>query len=193
MIEEEIKSEKDLEEDNKPKKKSEAMQYAISIFIALILGLLCKNFVLGRADVDGPSMLSTLHDKDVLFVEKISLYTNSITKGKIVIFDSHNERNEIFVKRVIATAGDTIELIDGKVFLNGNELKEPYLDSKTVTRQGNFLRDDIVYKVPAGCVFVMGDNRENSLDSRVIGPVKLKDVKGHVILRAYPFNSIRTF
>lgn len=175
------------------RKKSEVKEYVISIVVALILALLCKNFVFARADVDGPSMLSTLHDKDVLFVEKISLYTHSVKKGQIIIFDSHNELNEIFVKRVIATAGDTVQVSNGKVFLNGTELKEPYLDPMTVTREGNFLKEDMVYKVPSGYIFAMGDNRENSLDSRSIGAIKVSDLKGHVVLRAYPFNSFRTF
>lgn len=174
-------------------KKNIYKSYIFTFLIVLCLGLLCKNYVFARADVDGKSMENTLHNKDILFVEKISLYTNSISKGNIIIFDSHNKRKEIFVKRVIATSGDTIKISNGKVYLNDTKLYEPYLKPKTFTSPGDFLKENESYKVPKGYVFVMGDNRGDSLDSRIIGPVKISSIIGHVFIRTFPFKEFRAF
>lgn len=181
--------------DNKKSKniKKEVMGYVISIGITIVVALLFRAYVFARANVDGPSMMSTLKDKDVIFVEKLSLYTNSIKKGEIVTFDSGNANHDTYVKRVIATGGDEIELRNGKVYLNDKELKEDYLDPNTKTDGGTFLHENQKYKVPNGYIFALGDNRKVSLDSRYIGPVSLKALNGHVIFRLYPFNSIKTF
>lgn len=173
--------------------KSKVLEYLISIAAAFIIAFAFRQYVFARADVDGQSMQSTLHDKDVIFVEKLSLLSHNFKRGQIVIFNSHNYEDDIYVKRVIGIEGDEIQLKDGKVFLNGNELKENYLDPGTVTNAGPFLHENEKYKVEKGQVFVLGDNRGNSQDSRTIGPVSVKDIKGHVIVRVYPLSKIRTF
>jgi len=174
-------------------KKSQFKDYAISIIVAIVIALTFRNYVFARADVDGESMYSTLNNKDVLFVEKLSLLTHNINKGQIIIFDSKNPTNDIYVKRVIATAGDQIEVKNGKVYINNKELAEPYLDKNVITNPGPFLTANQLYTIKPGYIFVMGDNRGNSVDSRILGPISVKDVKGHVILRAYPFNTLRFF
>lgn len=189
-----------MEEENKEKNtkkkkstKKEIIEYIVSLGVAVIVALLFRTYVFARANVDGPSMLSTLKNKDVIFVEKLSLYTNSIKRGEIITFDSGNQTHDTFVKRVIGVAGDEIELENGKVYLNGKELKENYLDKNTPTQGGSFLKENQKYKVPSGYIFVMGDNRRVSLDSRYLGPISLKALNGHVILRAYPFNTMKIF
>lgn len=167
--------------------------YAVSIITALTIALLLRNYVFARADVDGRSMESTLFDKDVIFVEKLSVLTGKIKRGEIVIFDANNANKDIYVKRVIGVEGDEIQIKEGKVFLNGAPMKEEYLDINTNTYPGSFMTKDKVYKVEKGYVFVLGDNREHSKDSREIGPVNIKDVKGHTILRIYPFKQFRLF
>ncbi|WP_234121711.1 signal peptidase I [Clostridium hydrogenum] len=181
--------------DNEKNKnvKKEIAQYVITIGIAIAISLLFRTYVFARANVDGSSMVSTLKNKDVLFVEKISLYTKNIKKGEIVTFNSGDSAHETFVKRVIATAGDEIELNSGKVYLNGKVLKESYLDPNTYTGGESFLHENQSYKIPNGYIFVLGDNRSISKDSRDFGPVSLKALNGHVILRAYPFDKIKTF
>lgn len=183
-------------EKEKKKSKSkgaEIRDYVISIGIAIAIALLFRSFVFARANVDGPSMMSTLKDKDVIFVEKLSLYSKSIKRGEIVTFDSGNPTHDTYVKRVIGVAGDELEIKNDKVYRNGEVLKEPYLDSGMKTLGGNFLGVNKKYKVPEGYIFVMGDNRTVSLDSRILGPISLKALNGHVVLRAYPFNTIKTF
>ncbi|MCM8709774.1 signal peptidase I [Clostridium sp. SYSU_GA19001] len=178
---------------SKSNKKNTARDYVISILLAVIIALAFRTYVFARADVDGESMMSTLHDKDVIFVEKLSLLTHSIKRGQIIIFNSHNSADDIYVKRVIAVAGDEIEIKDGKVFLNGSELNESYLDSNTITTPGPFMKNNAIYKVEKDHVFVLGDNREDSIDSRILGPINIKDIKGHAIIRVYPFSRITIF
>jgi signal peptidase I len=174
-------------------KKKVIRDYAISIIAAILIALTFRTYVFARADVDGQSMFSTLHDKDVLFVEKISLLTHSFKRGQIVIFDSGNYNKDIYVKRVIGVEGDEIEIKNNKVYLNGNELQEDYLDENTITAPGPFMSKNNKYKVEKDHVFVLGDNREDSVDSRVLGPISTKALKGHVVVRVYPFKNFRLF
>lgn len=184
-----------LEKEKKKSKSkgAEIRDYVISIGIAIAIALLFRSFVFARANVDGPSMKSTLKDKDVIFVEKLSLYSKSIKRGEIVTFDSGNATHDTYVKRVMGVAGDVLEIKNDKVYRNGEAVNEPYLDPGMKTLGGDFLAVNKKYKVPEGYIFVMGDNRTVSLDSRVLGPISLKALNGHVVLRAYPFGTIRTF
>jgi signal peptidase I len=183
--------------ENKPKDKpridKQIKEYAISIVVAVVIALTLRNYVFARADVEGNSMVSTLHNRDVIFVEKLSLLTHSIKRQQIIIFDSKNTNGDIYVKRVIGIEGDEIEIKEGKVYLNGEVLPENYLDTNTKTNTGTFLSNKGKYTVPKDHVFVLGDNRGNSLDSRVLGPINIKDIKGHTIFRVYPFNKMRMF
>ncbi|MCM0649831.1 signal peptidase I [Clostridium swellfunianum] len=174
-------------------KKSQVRDYAISIIAAVVIAITFRTYVFARADVDGLSMYSTLNNKDVLFVEKISNLTHSFKRGQIIIFDSKNYNSDIYVKRIIGLPGDEIEIKNGKIYLNAAELKEDYLDSNTFTSLGPFLQKNGKYTVENGHVFVLGDNRNDSIDSRMLGPINIKDIKGHAIVRVYPFNKIRTF
>jgi signal peptidase I len=167
--------------------------YAIAIISAILIAMVLRNYVITRADVDGSSMEATLSNKDVIFVEKLSLLTNNFKRGEIIIFNSKNTNGDIYVKRVIGVEGDEIQLKDGKVILNGTELVEDYVTPNNQTYPGSFLTKDKVYKVEKGYVFVLGDNREHSKDSREIGPVNIEDIKGHTIVRVYPFNKFRFF
>lgn len=171
----------------------ELKEYSISIIIAFIIALTFRTYVFARADVDGPSMQNTLHTKDVVFAEKISLLTHNYKKGQIVIFNSHDSSNNSYVKRIIALEGDTVEIDNGSVYVNGKAVDEPYLSKGIITAGGSFLQEGEKYTVPSNHIFVMGDNRINSTDSREIGAIDYKDIEGHVILRAYPFNSIKYF
>lgn len=174
-------------------KKSQIKDYAVSIVAAIVIAIAFRTYVFARADVDGLSMFSTLNNKDVLFVEKISTLTHSFKRGQIVIFDSKNLAHEIYVKRIIGIPGDEIEIKNGKVYLNSSELEENYLDSDTVTNPGPLFIKNAKFKVEEGYVFVLGDNRTDSIDSRMLGPISIKDIKGHAVVRVYPFDKIRTF
>lgn len=151
------------------------MGWIRDISIAILIGILIRLFVLSVAHVDGHSMDPTLHDRQFLVVEKVSLWFGGVPdRGEIVIVKGvqlpSGEEKRI-VKRVIGREGDTIEVIDGVLHLNGQKKNEPYVrdlmteDMKKVT-------------VGKGTVFVMGDNRNNSSDSRMFGPFPLSQIEG---------------
>lgn len=171
----------------------EIRSFAITFILILVIALFIRNDVFARADVEGKSMQPTLHGNDVLFVEKICLFTHNFKRGEIIIFDSKQHNHDIFVKRIIGLEGDTIEIKNGTVYRNGAELEEDYLAPGITTHGDIFLNEGKEYTVPKGFIFVMGDNRGDSEDSRYLGPINIKDIKGHVVIRAYPFNQINTF
>lgn len=164
--------------------------YIFYILLAVGFALVFRTYVFARTTVTGPSMQPTFHDKDSIFLEKLSTETGHIKRGEIVTFNSKDENNDDYIKRVIGIAGDKIDIKDGKVYLNGNCLSENYLPRGTITEPNSLITQ---YVIPEGYIFVLGDNRGNSTDSRILGPINLKDVKGHVILRVYPFDSVKAF
>lgn len=168
----------------------EIKDYAISITVALAIALVFHTYVFARATVQGPSMQPTLQNNDILFLEKISTETSNVKRGQIVVFDSKDENGDYYIKRVIGIAGDTVEIKNGHVYLNGSMLNESYLSSNNITEPST---DESKYIVPDGSVFVLGDNRTNSKDSRVLGPIKIKDLKGHAVVRVFPFNKATVF
>ncbi len=131
--------------------------------------------------VDGDSMLSTLHEEDRLLVSQF-LYTPK--QGDIVCFVEETKHNKVLVKRVIATAGQTIDIDKtGSVIVDGAQLDEPYLDAGIYTSPKAF---SFPYTVKEGEVFCMGDNRVNSSDSRDFGPVSTHQLLGRMLIRLFP-------
>ncbi|AWB46934.1 signal peptidase I [Paenibacillus sp. CAA11] len=170
--------------------------WLLSIGIAFVLSLFIGIFVIQPYKVDGHSMDPTLHDKQRIYAEKWSHALGNLPDyGDIVIIDSRVDRSrnfwddvvehplislftgdskqEIFyVKRVIGKPGDTIEIKNGNVYRNGEELVEPYIKEKME------VTPDQKWTVPEDHIFVMGDNRNNSKDSRMIGFIPLDHVMG---------------
>lgn len=182
-----------MKKDSNNKIVKEIKQNAGVFIVSLIIALVVNKTVIARADVYKRSMESTLKENDVVFMEKISVHTNSFKKGQIVVFKSHNINDDNYIKRIIGSEGDEVKISNGKVYINGQLLKEEYLDTNTITNADKFLKENQTYIVPKECVFVLGDNREVSCDSRAFGPVNKKDIVGHVIIRVYPFNKIKGF
>lgn len=169
----------------------------VNVTLAIILTALLRTFVFSSANVDGNSMNLTLLNKDVVFVEKVSQYFSGIKRSTIVIFDSpYNESQdfkEVFVKRVIGLEGDKVKLKDNKIYINGTEIQEDYLQKDMETKGNAWLNENDEKVIPKGQVFVMGDNRSGSLDSRAFGPINKDTIKGRVFLRILPFNTIAIF
>ena len=132
-----------------------------SFVFAIILILIVFVFAVRVVGVDGESMNPTLNDGDWLTVSAI---TPNIERGDIVVITQPNTLNEPLIKRVIAVGGDTVDIDfnTGEVFINGEVIDEPYIKAPTVSR-GDFSQP---IRIPEGYLFVMGDNRNNSLDSR---------------------------
>ncbi|MFL0198224.1 signal peptidase I [Clostridium sp. WILCCON 0269] len=164
--------------------------YVISIILIIGIALALRTYVFARVTVNGPSMQETLYNNDSLFVEKISTEMHNVKRGEIVVFDPKVPNEGYFIKRVIGIEGDVIEIKGGHVYLNNNLLKENYLSKGVVTEP---IATTTKYVVPKNHVFVLGDNRTNSTDSRMLGSIDIKNLKGHVIVRIYPFNRMKLF
>lgn len=169
----------------------EILDWIKYILIAIILGLLISKFVIQRSEVVGRSMEDTLHDEDQLVVDKLTLLFSSPERGDIVTVNgakAHNDNKEVgmLVKRVVALPGDTLDFKDGKVIINGQEIEEDYLSAGTYTMAPFGWQGEI--RIPEGHYYVLGDNRGNSADSRVFGPVPENAIEGKVWIRIYPFD-----
>lgn len=136
---------------------------------ALVLTFVLLIFIQPSV-VEGRSMYPTLHDNDKLILWKLG----DIERNDIVVFDSHDMENNKYVKRVVGIAGDEIVVKDSVVTVNGEVLEETYINEPSFS-------GDISLTVPQGEIFVLGDNRNHSNDSRVFGTVKLDDVDGKMI------------
>ncbi len=161
----------------------------IQIFIvAIIFVLIIRNFLFSSTLVIGNSMYPTLLDRDRLFVGKISDLTDNFDRGDIVVLNAPDGPDKDYIKRIIGVEGDTIEIQDGKVYLNGEVLKENYIEKDAYTR----VHYDDVWTVPEGQVFVLGDNRmpNASNDSRAFGCVSVFELEGKVKFRYFPLSRI---
>lgn len=161
----------------------------ITVIAAVIIVLITLS-VMKPIIVRETSMLPTLEDGDYLIINKLS-YLNSDhpNRGDIVVFkaevsDGNNIENKLLVKRVIGIEGDLIMIQQGKVYLNGELIGEPYL--KDYYTEGNVEE----YRIPENEVFVMGDNREVSYDSRAegLGTISEECIIGRVLVRLFPFS-----
>jgi signal peptidase I len=170
----------------------EIVDWAVHILAAVALGLLIVNFVAQRTVVDKYSMEPTLMQGDNLLVEKISPKVGYLHVGDIVTVyvPEHVPKNENpIIKRIIAMENDTVEIKDGKVYVNNIPKNEPY------TKENYTGEMDPAYSkmtVPRGQIYILGDNRANSLDSRTFGSVPVARVRGKALFRFFPFNKFGT-
>ena len=145
--------------------------WAIVIGVALLVAFLVRTFVLAHFVVDGTSMANTLYDDDRVFVNKLSYRLHDPNRGDIVVLHQISGASERdLIKRVIALPGETIEIRSCQVLIDGRLLEEPYLDAEVV-QPGNCGGELAPVTVSEEHVFVMGDNRGGSQDSRALGPI----------------------
>lgn len=157
----------------------------IIIVAALALAWGITTFIACPYTIPSGSMEDTLQINDKVISEEISYHFNDPKVGDIVTFNPPSDPERTYIKRVIAVGGQTVTLKDGYVYVDGVQLNEPYtggkpslpLDGSTIT---------FPYTVPEGYIWVMGDNRTNSSDSRAFGAVPLSAVNGHAVWRYWP-------
>ena len=183
--------------NNKKSNKSVVREYIEAIVIAIILALFIRSFVVQAFKIPSGSMLSTLQIGDHLLVNKFIYGVKFPMNGQvlipwktpehddIVVFRFPKDRSIDYIKRVVGVAGDTVEIKNKQLYINGEEITNPHAQFTT----GNIMhasagpRDNMgPVKVPEGKIFVMGDNRDNSYDSRFWGFVPLKDVLGKAFI-----------
>ncbi|QOR67471.1 signal peptidase I [Cytobacillus suaedae] len=164
-----------------------------SVGIGIILFIFLRTFLITNYVVEGESMMPTLQNGNLLMVNKVSLHIGDLQRFDIVVFKA--ELKEHYVKRVIGLPGDKVEYIDDILYINGLQVDEPFLspyknnliDGKLT---GDFSLEEITGKtqVPPGHVFVIGDNRLGSWDSRHYGFIKIEQIVGKVNIRYWPVN-----
>lgn len=175
----------------------EIIQWVVSLALAVGIALLIRNFIFEPVVVSGHSMDNTLADGQRLIESKVGYYFNEPKRGDIVVlkvkegegkFTGLPDPTELdYIKRVIGVPGDEVDLKDGYVYINGEKLDEPYAVGKTLPKTTNF-----PLKVEEGKIFVLGDNRERSSDSREskLGQVDINNLRGRAVFRFWPLNSI---
>lgn len=173
------------EQKKKLNVKKEIREWVVSLAVALIAVFLIRSFLFTVIRVDGESMLETLQNGERLIATILDVKLGGVQRGDVVICHYPN-RSEYFVKRVVGMEGDTIEIRDGITYLNGEALDEPFVAHPTTKYYGP-------YQVPEGCVFVMGDNRANSNDSRYedVGYLGEDMIVGRVRCVVWPLSAVR--
>ena len=166
---------------------SEARLLVRDLIFALMIASLFLVFVVQPVKVEGTSMLPRLHDGERIFVNKLIYYDlPEIARGDIVVFWFPDDPEKSYIKRVIGLPGETVEVRDGRVLVDGRELAEPYLDP-----QLNVARPTLApVFVRQHYYFVMGDNRDSSFDSRTWGLVPQKYIYGKALFRYWPLSQL---
>ncbi|MCX6809382.1 MAG: signal peptidase I [Candidatus Berkelbacteria bacterium] len=162
-----------------------------TIVIVVILAFIIRVFIIQPFIVEGQSMEPTFHNNDYLITEKVTYKFRTPERGEIVIFHPPDNTSVNYIKRIIGLPGDTIEIKDGSIFVNSNELTEKYLnsDEQTALSQGNQEKITLGEKE----YYVFGDNRNHSRDSRELGPIPLDNLVSRVWVRLLPLDSMKAF
>ena len=154
--------------------------------VAILAALLIRVFLFQQYYIDGPSMETTLMPQDRVLVNKLSYHLHDVNRGDVIVFDrlTNETQHDDLIKRVIALPRETLEVRSCVVYIDGVELDEPYLNPEQVAQPDPVSRcgshtDMTAITVPDGNVFVMGDNRVQSFDSRDFGPIS-KIGRAHV-------------
>jgi signal peptidase I len=162
---------------------SELKSWILIIIVAFLLSFLVRVYIVQPYRVEMTSMYDTLKPNDLVLVDKVSYRLHLPRRGDVVVFVPPNDPTEKYIKRVIGLPGETVLVHDNRVYIDGKPLSEPYLHSP-------MLSEFPETEVPEDYIFVMGDNRSVSLDSRSFGSVKLSTVVGRAIFVYWPFNHI---
>lgn len=164
--------------------------YLIELFETLVIfGAIFAFIYLFIAQfhkVQGSSMVPTFHTGDYLITEKVGYKFKNPQRGDIIVLKNPRDESQDFIKRIIALPGDTIQIKDNNVYLNGQTLQESYLPAGTPTRSGTFLTEGSAITVGSNQYFAFGDNRKNSSDSRDWGPVTKEEIVGKAFFRYWP-------
>lgn len=151
----------------------ELLPYIIIIIVVIII----RTFIFTPVVVNGPSMMNTLHNGDVMILDKIGMKLSGIKRFDIVVIQTGKTK---IIKRVIGMPGETISYHDNKLYINGKEVSDNHSNEITY--------DFEEVKIPDGEYYVLGDNRTDSVDSRILGTIPKNEILGHATFIIYPFN-----
>lgn len=164
----------------------ETVVFVGSLFIVVYL------FVAQPNQVKGASMDPTFGSGDYIFTSKVTYKMRAYHRGDVVVFKSPHNPDIEYIKRIIGVPGDVVMVKDSEVFVNGRQLAEPYIAAKTNLWEGGFSKNGEGTKVEEGMLFVMGDNRPRSSDSREFGPIAQSSIIGQVFYRYFPPSKVGT-
>jgi signal peptidase I len=164
-----------------PRWKASLFELAKTLILVLVFVTTIRAFVVEAYVINGKSMEPTFHDSERLLISKFAPRFESLERGDIIIFNHPDEVGKRLIKRVVGLPGETVRIDDGRVFIDGVALDEPYLEGHLdhVTQLRSFV-------VEADHYFVMGDNRDISNDSRRIGSIPRDAILGKALVLFYP-------
>ncbi len=166
--------------------KRETREWIQSILIALVLTLVIRTYVVQAFKIPSGSMRPTLLEGDKLFVNKFIYRFQDPERGDIVVFKYPQDKKKDFIKRLVAKGGETVEIRDGKLFVDGRPVTEEVFNRFYYYNHEDYGGPGVVVKVPADSYYVLGDNSANSTDSRFWGFVPAKNVLGKAFFRWWP-------
>lgn len=166
--------------------RSAVAEIVVLVLLAFTLAMTTKTYVVEAYEIKGRSMVPAFDDGQRVVVLKLF---SDIQRGDIVIFSSQDDPGKDLIKRVIALPGERIQIRKGIVRINGKVLKEGYLQDKDY----GLYDAEIDEEVGSGQIYVLGDNRDDSHDSRRFGSVSEESLKGKVVVRWWPFHEVKTF
>ena len=180
----------DIQADTEEKTSvgKELFQWVLVIIGAVILAFLIDTFVIVNAQIPSGSMENTIMTGDRVFGNRLAYKFSDPKRFDIIIFNYPDDESQLFIKRIIGLPGETVEIHDGNIYINGSDTPLEDVDIKE-PMEGSFGP----YTVPEGCYFVMGDNRNNSRDSRYWENtfVSEDEILGKAVLRYWPLNEIK--
>jgi signal peptidase I len=177
------------------RERTRSLEWLKAIIIGLLVAFLLRTFLISSYEVYGVSMLPTVEQGDRLIINKLGYVISEPERFDLVVFHANEE--EDFIKRVIGLPGETLEYKDDKLYINGEMIEEKYLEEFKESLNIGKLTGDFQLRhvtgltvIPEGHVFVLGDNRRFSKDSRHLGFIKIENIVGEVKVRYWPLDGI---
>lgn len=177
------------------RKRNGWIEWIIALLVALGLAFVVRTYFFAPIIVEGPSMQPTLHDRDQMIVNKFSYHLHEPNRFDVVVFHAVEQKD--FIKRVIGLPGEHVEVKDDTLYIDGEKMDEPFLNGeKERLQSGETLTDDFLLEelpgenqtIPDGYVLVLGDNRQNSTDSRTLGLISEEQIVGKTNLVYWPLD-----
>ncbi|MFD1954470.1 signal peptidase I [Paenibacillus thailandensis] len=164
-----------------------ALEWVAAVAAAMVIAFLVHRYAYAQLEVHNVSMQNTLSSGQRLIEDRWSYRFVQPKRGDIVIINGPESKLRL-IKRVVALPGERLDIRDGQVWIDGSLLHEPYAVGRTEPGDGL----PVPYTVETGKLVVLGDNRENSMDSRTIGPIAMTSIEGKAVLRIYPIDQFGT-
>lgn len=161
-----------------------------TIAVVVIVAFLLKTYLIQTFIVDGQSMEPNFHDGEYLLVDKLSYRISKPNRGDVIVFIPPAEPDKDYIKRIIGLPGESVEILGGSIYINGQIIEEDYIDPNDIIRT-NSVKPEFKTVLKDSEFFVLGDNRNNSKDSRIIGPIPREKIVGRTFVILYPISTAR--